>query len=228
MPATCMGVRWTGQFGASSPSSSPLIIKRASRYATDWVRVIHKRASAMSLRANTVHSCITDIKARSPKQNAATTTFTFGDANVAPKARVTNTTASGQRTEETWRPTRSPQSSAFQDAQTVTITADTCAVLASVFPLALLTIVLEIRGVHFNLRRRPFFRQVSVFGMSASLIGIVMSVVGVAVDGFAFASAVIVWILFVSSMASLITVAMGILATEEDAIDKKERKRAKS
>jgi len=110
----------------------------------------------------------------------------------------------------------------------VTMTADTCAVLAGVFPLALLTIVLEIRGVHFNLRRRPLFRQASVFGMSASLIGIVMSVVGVAIDGFAFGPAVIVWILFASSMAGLITVAMGILATEENAIDKKERKRAKS
>jgi len=106
------------------------------------------------------------------------------------------------------------------------VNAETCAVLASVFPLALITIVLESRSVHFNLRRRKFYREAILAGLSSSLVGLVAAVIGVAANGYERAPAIFVGVLFAISMVGLMFVTLGILATEENKLDNKKRKRS--
>jgi high-affinity Fe2+/Pb2+ permease len=102
--------------------------------------------------------------------------------------------------------------------------ADTCAVLAGVFPLTLITVVLEIRAVSINLRTRKWFRNSVVVGMAFSLIGLVLAVVGVAIGGY---SALFLWGAFGIAMIALALTVMGIVATSENEDDKKVAKRKK-
>jgi cell division protein FtsW (lipid II flippase) len=103
--------------------------------------------------------------------------------------------------------------------------ADTCAVLASVFPLTLLTVVLELRGVHFNLRSRKWFRRSVVIGMAFSLIGLVLAVVGVAIGGYSEPQSVFLWGSFGISIVAMAIIALGIVATAENENDKELAKR---
>ena len=93
--------------------------------------------------------------------------------------------------------------------------ADTCAVLANVFPLILITVVLEVRSVAFKLRSRKWFQQIAAIGMTLSLTGLVFSVIGVAVNGFSGLFAVWIWVVFAGATAALMMIAMGILMTGE-------------
>jgi hypothetical protein len=97
--------------------------------------------------------------------------------------------------------------------------ADTCAVLASVFPLILITIVLERKGVHINLRSRTWFRNSVLLGMVFSLLGLLASVSGVELGGYNDGWAIFVWGLFVAALIALTLTAMGILATAENQDD---------
>jgi hypothetical protein len=105
--------------------------------------------------------------------------------------------------------------------------ANTCAVLASVFPLILITVVLEIRSVAFKLRSRKWFQQIAALGMAFSLTGLVLSVIGVAVDGFAGLLAVWIWAVFIAAMIALMMIVMGILVTSELDDERKLRKQNK-
>jgi uncharacterized membrane protein len=105
--------------------------------------------------------------------------------------------------------------------------ADTCAVLASVFPLILITTVLEARAVHFNLRSRRLFRWSTYAGMSTSLIGIGIAVIGVAVGGYDQQGSIMIWLLFGVAILALAISVVGIAATLENEDDEKLAKRAK-
>ena len=105
--------------------------------------------------------------------------------------------------------------------------AATCAVLAGVFPLTLLTVVLEVRGVHFRLRSRRWFQRTIVLGMAFSLVGLVLAVIGVAIDGYSGPHSVWLWGMFGGSIIALATTVMGIVATAENEDEKKASKRKK-
>jgi high-affinity Fe2+/Pb2+ permease len=105
--------------------------------------------------------------------------------------------------------------------------ADTCAVLAGVFPLTLITVVLEIRAVSINLRTRKWFRNSVVVGMAFSLIGLVLAVVGVAIGGYSAIQSLFLWGAFGIAMIALALTVMGIVATSENEDDKKVAKRKK-
>ena len=104
---------------------------------------------------------------------------------------------------------------------------ETCAVLASVFPLALITIVLESRQVHVNLRRRRFFREISLAGISTSLVGLVVSVIGVSLGGFSGYAAIIPWSLFAVAVLGMAMIALGITATQDNELEKTLKKKKK-
>jgi cell division protein FtsW (lipid II flippase) len=105
--------------------------------------------------------------------------------------------------------------------------AATCAVLAGVFPLILITVVLEIRSVHFKLRSRRWFQQIAAIGMTFCLTGLVLAVVGVAIDGFTGPASLWPWALFGGAMIALTITVMGILATGEIDDERKLAKRKK-
>jgi hypothetical protein len=105
--------------------------------------------------------------------------------------------------------------------------ADTCAVLASVFPLVLITIVLEGRSVHFNLRSRKWFRAITLYGMAGSLVGLVFAVIGVQTGGFADLVSWPLWALFGTAVLALAITVLGIRASDENEDDRKLAKRKK-
>ena len=97
----------------------------------------------------------------------------------------------------------------------------TCAVLAGVFPLVLIAIVADRRGIHLGLRRRAWYRRAVVGTICACLLGLGYSVVGVQMEGFEGSPATLLWGL---SAFALLAFAMSILLTvvtqenEEDAM----------
>jgi hypothetical protein len=104
---------------------------------------------------------------------------------------------------------------------------ETCSVLASVFPLILITTVLESRAVHFNLRSRRLFRWGIYAGMSTSIVGLALSVIGVNRGGYSAIESLAVWPLFWTALAALALSILGIAATFENEDDDKLAKRAK-
>jgi len=100
------------------------------------------------------------------------------------------------------------------------MSADTCAVLAGVFPLILITNVLESRSVHKRIRRRPFFRKSRVWGVSTSLTGLVFAVVGVNLGGYSGSASLPLWLLFGAAMVCMAMTVLGLLATSENEDDR--------
>lgn len=101
--------------------------------------------------------------------------------------------------------------------------ADTCAVLASVFPLILITTVLESRVIHFNLRRRRIFRWSTYTGIGTSVFGLAFTVIGVTNGGFGSDDprAALLWGFFWFALAALALTVIGIGATLENEDDAK-------
>ena len=66
-----------------------------------------------------------------------------------------------------------------------------------------------------NIRRRTFFRRSMGMGMTASLTGLPIAVVGVASDGFNQSSGVVVWTLFGASVLALGLCFIAATATHE-------------
>jgi hypothetical protein len=98
----------------------------------------------------------------------------------------------------------------------------TCAVLTSVFPLILIAVVAERRSVHMKIRKTRVFRRISVIGTTTSLIGLPMSIVGVATSGFDAAAGGALWALLVFSIVSIGFCLLAATVTheiEEDAED---------
>jgi len=93
--------------------------------------------------------------------------------------------------------------------------AATCSALTAVFPLILITVVLERPRVSIKIRRKPWFRRLVLPTIATSLIGTGLSAVGVQVDGYAPFVAVFAWCTFAFALGGLGTIALMIVATDE-------------
>ena len=95
------------------------------------------------------------------------------------------------------------------------MTEATCAVLSAIFPLVLVTGVLERRSAHMRIRRHRFFRATSLTTFTSALCGTVYAVIGVQLGGFVPAAAVVIWVLFAVAVAGLTVTLLAFLATAE-------------
>lgn len=96
----------------------------------------------------------------------------------------------------------------------------TCTVLAGVFPLLLIAIVADRRGIHLQLRTRRWYRLGVVMSISACIVGLAFAVVGVQTGGYPLVQGTTIWVLFgvpllVFALSILMNVAT--LENEEDA-----------
>lgn len=90
----------------------------------------------------------------------------------------------------------------------------TCAVLSAVYPLILITIVLEQRSVDLEIRRRTWFRRATLAVVVASLVGLA--------PAFATAN----WVAGAVSLLGLGVLLLAIIATLEDEEDRATRSAA--
>lgn len=93
--------------------------------------------------------------------------------------------------------------------------AATCSALTAVFPLILITVVLERPRVSIKIRRKPWFRRLVLPTIASSLIGTALSAVGVQLNGIGIFGGIIAWAIFVVALGGLGTIALMIVATDE-------------
>lgn len=111
------------------------------------------------------------------------------------------------------------------------MTEATCAALAAVFPLVLITVVLEQRSVHVNIRNRRWFERTTVAVVGVSLGGLVYSIIGVQTGGYSPQAAWFLWLMFgvaVAGLAFLLTAALATSSIEAEAGAAKLAKRKKN
>lgn len=92
---------------------------------------------------------------------------------------------------------------------------DTCAVLTAIFPLVLLTVVLERRAIHIKIRRRQWFRQAVLATISASAVGLLLTVIGVQTGGLISVLGLFAWIAFGVAVGGLVFSLLALMATVE-------------
>ena len=92
---------------------------------------------------------------------------------------------------------------------------DTCAVLTAVFPIVLLTAVLERRAIHVNIRRQRWFRRATQAIVTACAVGLVLTVIGVEVGGLASLIGVVAWMTCGIAILGLPFTLLAALATAE-------------
>lgn len=98
---------------------------------------------------------------------------------------------------------------------TVVMSKDTCAVLTAIFPLALLTVVLERRAIHLNIRRQLWFRWATQLILTASAVGLAVTVLGVQLGGLKVLIGVVAWISCTVVVVGLPLTLLAALATAE-------------
>lgn len=104
---------------------------------------------------------------------------------------------------------------ALQWLSTVVMSKDTCAVLTAIFPIALLTVVLERRAIHLNIRRQPWFRWATQFILAASAVGLVLTVLGVQLSGLKVLFGIVAWMTCAIVVIGLPLTLLAALATAE-------------
>lgn len=92
---------------------------------------------------------------------------------------------------------------------------ETCQTIASILPIAMLTLALERRSIHVKMRKLRWFRTLMTLALVANLSGLLVAVVGVATNGLGVAAAVILWMLFAASIVTLGLGLVMIMATSE-------------
>ncbi|MFF2494904.1 hypothetical protein [Agromyces sp. NPDC058064] len=100
------------------------------------------------------------------------------------------------------------------------MTEATCAVLSAVYPLVLITVVLEQRSIHLSIRRRRWFRVLTFTIVAGALIGIALSVIGVQLHGLGPVAGAANWLVGLIAVGGLGFLLLSMLATlqaEEDA-----------
>lgn len=95
------------------------------------------------------------------------------------------------------------------------MSAATCAVLATVFPLILLAIAVDGRNVSPKLRRLKWHGRMVAWAVTCSVVGLVSSVIGVQTNGLSFGWALWTWIFFAGALFTLVVVVLMLLATAE-------------
>lgn len=98
---------------------------------------------------------------------------------------------------------------------TVVISKDTCAVLTAIFPVVLLTVVLERRAIHLSIRRQPWFRWATQIIVGACAIGLPLAVLGVQFGGLTVILGVIAWMACAVVALGLPFTLLAALATAE-------------
>lgn len=96
---------------------------------------------------------------------------------------------------------------------------DTCAVLTAVFPLVLVTVVVERRTVHAKIGLQRWYRGVIQATVGAALVGLVLSVIGVQTGGLVDAYALFAWLAGAVAIAGLAFALIASIATHEVAED---------
>jgi hypothetical protein len=99
----------------------------------------------------------------------------------------------------------------------------TCAVLSAIFPLILVTGVLERRVPHIKIRRHQFYRLTFLATFTAALAGTICAVVGVQIAGLSPALGATTWVLFAVAIGGLATTLIASVATAEIQEDSDER-----
>ncbi|GAA1791006.1 hypothetical protein [Agromyces lapidis] len=100
------------------------------------------------------------------------------------------------------------------------MTEATCAVLSAVYPLVLITVVLEQRSIDLGIRRRRWFRAVTFTIVAGALVGLGLSVIGVQLHGLGPVAGVANWLVGLIAVGGLGFLLLSVLATlqaEEDA-----------
>ena len=101
------------------------------------------------------------------------------------------------------------------------MTEATCAVLTAVYPLVLITVVLEQRSVHLGLRRRSWFRRFTIAVVTSSIVGLCASLIGVQLHGMGVDSAWLNWaaaFVAIFGLGFLLLAVLATLESEEDAV----------
>lgn len=93
--------------------------------------------------------------------------------------------------------------------------ASTCQVLATVFPIVMLTIVLERRMISLKLRRRRWFRSVMLWSFGSAVIGLGITLFGAQVEGLPGGLDLVAWGLAIVSIGGLGAVLLASMATTE-------------
>ncbi|HEY4269970.1 MAG TPA: hypothetical protein VGM94_17440 [Galbitalea sp.] len=91
----------------------------------------------------------------------------------------------------------------------------TCSVLAGVFPIVLLTLVLERRAITINLRKRRWVRQIIIGGVATSLAGEGVALAGVQVNGYPLTQAIVAWTVTAVALLCFAMSLLMIVATDE-------------
>lgn len=97
---------------------------------------------------------------------------------------------------------------------------ETCAVLAGVFPLVLLTAVLERRSIHLNIRRKVWFRWSTQAIVTSSALGLGLAIVGVQTNGLALLAGCVAWVGAATAVVGLLWTLLAALATAESDEDR--------
>lgn len=91
----------------------------------------------------------------------------------------------------------------------------TCAVLTAIFPLVLLTVVLERRAIHLKIRKKRWFRTMTQLTVTASLIGLVLTVIGVQLHGLDLPWSWFAWLAAAVAVFGLAFNLLGTAASDE-------------
>lgn len=91
--------------------------------------------------------------------------------------------------------------------------AATCAALAAVYPVVLLTLVIDRARLLKKLRQAAWYRRVAEYATSASLVGLILSVVGIQLNGLDSGWAVAAWLVFATVAFGLLLHVAGLLAS---------------
>lgn len=86
----------------------------------------------------------------------------------------------------------------------VTMESATCGVLTAIFPIVLLTVVLERRAIHVNIRRRNWFRIATQLTLTASMVGLLTTVWGVQAGGLGPILGTLAWAAFLLAVGGLV------------------------
>lgn len=102
----------------------------------------------------------------------------------------------------------------------VVMSKDTCVVLTAIFPIVLLTVVLERRAIHLNIRRQGWFRWATQIIVLACALGLPLTVLGVQWDGLKLVLGLIAWLTCAVVVLGLPFTLLAALATAESEEDR--------
>jgi len=101
------------------------------------------------------------------------------------------------------------------------MSAETCQMLATVFPLVMVTLVIERRSIRMRVRKTKWFRNVCLIILEVSIIGLGFVIAGTqlgGLDGFVAAFAWLACVLSVAGLATVMLLSMASTEADEDVL----------